>query len=112
MAKKKELDNLSKDMIRCKADGFGCDYGRWKAAHDDTKEEPEVVEAAPQGWLICQHCGKPFKPKTNRKQKYCEFACQYEERKAKDRERNRERAREYQRIKRENERKLRNESCA
>lgn len=74
MAKKKELDNLSKDMIRCKADGFGCHYGQWKVSNWNTKDR--VEEITPQGWLICKYCGKPFKPRTKRKQLYCEAVCQ------------------------------------
>ena len=101
MGKKKELDNLSLDMIRCKADGFGCHYGHWKALHGDTKEAPEVEEPAPQGGLICQYCGKPFKPKTYRRQKYCDSLCQYDAVKERQRLKDRVRSREYQRRKRE-----------
>lgn len=73
MAKKKELDKLSLDMIECEKAGYGCHYGRWKATQKPTKNEPKVIN---DGWLICKHCGKPFKPKTKRKQIYCEAICQ------------------------------------
>lgn len=97
--KKKEMDNLAKDAAAALAAGMS--YGRWKAIHGDTKDAPEEVETVPEGWLICQHCGKPFKPQTYRRQKYCEYACQHEAQRERDRERNRERSREYQRKKRE-----------
>lgn len=74
MARKKQLDNLSMDMIRCKADGYGCHYGSWKALHPNTKDN--VDEPVPQGWLFCKECGNPFKPKTKRSQFYCEPECQ------------------------------------
>lgn len=83
MAKKKKLDKLSLDMIECEKAGYGCHYGAWKAAQEEKaraekvmveKKEPEI----PEGWLVCQHCGKAFKPKTKRPQKYCQFNCQYE----------------------------------
>lgn len=75
MAKKKEMDNLSLDMIRCKADGFGCHYGHWKLIAGNTK--PIEVEMIPNDWRTCEHCGKQFKPRV-KKQKYCEAACQHE----------------------------------
>ena len=98
MAKKKELDNLSLDMIRCKADGFGCHYGHWKSLHENTKKE--VEEATQEGWCICQRCGKAFKPKARRVQKYCEASCQHEAQQERYREKNRDRAVEYYRRKR------------
>lgn len=88
MAKKKELDKLSLAMIECEKAGYGCHYGAWYAATHPIKEEPEAKEEkkekpVPEGWLICQQCGKAFKPKTKQKQKYCEPMCQYEHEKEK-----------------------------
>lgn len=87
MAKKKELDNLDRDMIRCKADGYGCHYGAWKAR----QERPVVVKPKegeiPEGWLVCQYCGKAFKPKSKRPQKYCEVYCMIEAQKERNRKR-------------------------
>lgn len=74
MAKKKQLDKLSLDMIECENAGFGVSYGRWKAAQKPVKYVPEDV--IQEGWLVCRHCGKPFKPNSNRKQYYCELVCQ------------------------------------
>lgn len=100
MAKKKELDNLSKDMIKCKKDGYGCHYGAWKAAQkrNDVKRKDEI----PEGWLVCNHCGKPFKPKTKRKQLYCDVACQRAVQLAKDKEKRTEYHRRYMQNKRAN----------
>ena len=75
MAKKKELDKLSLDMIECEKAGYGCHYGAWKAAQENLAKEEKKESEIPEGWLICQCCGKPFKPKTKRAQKYCEANC-------------------------------------
>lgn len=110
MAKKKELDNLSLDMIRCKADGFGCHYGDWKANHASTKANKDDSLSA--RWLICQRCGRQFKPKTRRDQKYCDMSCQREAQCEKDREKHNAYNRKRMAEIRERERKLRNESNA
>lgn len=73
MAKKKELDKLSLDMIECEKDGYGCHYGKWKAMQAERKIEKRI----PEDWRTCALCGKPFKP-TNHAQKYCEYSCQRE----------------------------------
>lgn len=72
MARKKQLDKLSLEMIQCEKDGFGVHYGRWKALQNPVKIEPPGL---PEGWLICKQCGKPFKPTTRRKQFYCGAVC-------------------------------------
>ena len=74
MAKKKKLDKLSLDMIECEKAGYGCHYGAWKAAQGYKPIEKKT--GVPDGWLVCQYCGKPFKPKTRRPQKFCEPNCQ------------------------------------
>jgi hypothetical protein len=73
MAKKK-MDNLSKDMIQCEKDGFGCHYGRWKAMQKPVKIVPKTE--MPEGWRKCEWCGTWYKPKSKRPQKFCEVACQ------------------------------------
>ena len=80
---KKQLDNLSRDMIQCEKDGYGPWYGRWKAAQPRVKPEP--VEVLPEGWKVCPYCGKPFKPK-HKQQKYCEAVCSYKAQKERYRE--------------------------
>jgi hypothetical protein len=69
--KKKELDNLSKDMIQCAKDGFGCHYGRWKA----TQPIVAVVkdDTLPDGWKLCEYCGKPFKGISPKR--FCDVLC-------------------------------------
>lgn len=106
MARKKELDKLSLDMIQCKKAGYGCHYGAWKA----TQDRPVVIkpksDELPEGWRICEWCGKPYKPYSRRAQKYCELRCQqaasYERR---DRARYAERYRTHMAKKRELERR-------
>lgn len=82
MARKKELDKLSLDMIQCKKDGYGCHYGAWRAAQD----RPTIIEKKefiPEGWIPCKHCGKYFKPYSKR-QLYCEIGCQKAAQKIRD----------------------------
>ena len=94
------LDKLSLDMIECEKAGYGCHYGAWKAAQEEKaraekakveKKEPEI----PEGWLICQHCGKAFKPKTRRPQKFCQYACQYQAQNDRYRQKRKEYMRHY-----------------
>lgn len=99
MAKKKEMDNLAKDAAAALAAGMS--YGKWKAMQDSVKIEKK--DETPENWLICQYCGKPFKPKTRRLQKYCQAYCQNEAYKEKYREKDRERKREYMARKRAGE---------
>lgn len=80
---KKQLDKLSLDMIECAKAGFGVHYGRWKATQIPKKIEPLGI---PEGWLVCAQCGTPFKPKTKRKQYYCEAQCQAAAQKLRDKE--------------------------
>lgn len=68
MAKKN--DALAMDAVKAKKAGMS--YGRWKAMQE-VVEKPKGI---PEGWLVCQQCGKPFKPKTKRPRKYCELYCQ------------------------------------
>lgn len=107
MAKKKELDKLSLDMIQCKADGFGCNYGRWKSL----QETPELSERKlPDGWSICPQCGKSFKLPNKGRKIYCEIYCQKQAQDDKRREINRKRQAMY-RERRKAERNLQNEVC-
>ena len=65
--KKKELDNLTKDVINAAAAGLS--YGQYKARQD--RLPPAPVE----GLKACKRCGKLFKPRTT--QVYCDSNCQY-----------------------------------
>jgi hypothetical protein len=93
--KKKELDNLSLDMIQCRKDGYGCHYGAWKAAKNRPVTIEKKTDELPKGWRICKYCGKPFKPKQRGIQLYCEYYCADEAAKERYRERNRERQQQY-----------------
>ena len=71
MMAKKQLDKLTLDMIQCEKDGYGVHYGRWKATQPIVKP---VLDGLPEGWKVCPHCGKEFKPKLPQ-QKYCDASC-------------------------------------
>ena len=98
--KKKFMDNLAKDAAAALAAGMS--YGKWKAIHGDTRDANESIEEpVPEGWRICEHCGKPYKPYSRRPQKYCDSVCQQDALRKRDREKYLARSREYQRRKRE-----------
>ena len=89
----KEPDKLALDMMQCKADGFGCYYGRWKALQENPLPKKKEV---PDGWRICPACGTAFKPsKYSRKQIYCEVECQKKVQRARDKEKSRDYYRKY-----------------
>ena len=71
MAKKKQLDKLSQEMIQCEKDGFSVHYGRWKATQPIVKPVPVDL---PEGWRVCPHCGREFKP-VKGNNKYCGAEC-------------------------------------
>jgi hypothetical protein len=76
MAKRyKEPDKLALDMMQCKADGYGCHYGHWKAAQAPVQVELEPKRKAPEEWRECPWCRKQFKPVSSR-QIYCQIYCQ------------------------------------
>ena len=74
MAQEKEMDNLARDMIQCKKDGYGCHYGHWKAAQPAVqiprKEDPTEIKIS-----VCAYCGCEFHPYDNRKRIYCGDRC-------------------------------------
>lgn len=74
MGRKRKLDKLSLDMIECEKAGYGCHYGRWKAAQTNPVVKKE--ESIPKGWKKCEYCGKVFKPKCG--QRFCEPYCRSE----------------------------------
>lgn len=91
MTRKKELDKLSLDMMQCVKDGYGCHYGKWKAMQAEGKIERNV----PEGWRVCEHCGKTFKPTTHSVQKYCEYSCQRAAADVRNKEKKREQMKAY-----------------
>lgn len=70
MVSKKEQDMLAQDAAAAKAAGMS--YGNWKAMQTNPVK---VKKEIPDGWKVCQYCGKPYKPKTKRPQLYCEAYC-------------------------------------
>ena len=80
---KRELDNLDLDMIQCKADGFGRNYGKWKAWQKNPMVRKKKDEL-PLNWKVCPHCGRSFKPTNKGRQIYCEYTCQKEAQKIRD----------------------------
>ena len=68
------MDNLSKCMIQCKKDGFGCHYGAWRAAQMGVIFIKE--DTIPEGWKKCEFCGELFKPAKRSDQKFCGAYCQ------------------------------------
>ena len=70
MAKLKQPDKLSQDAMAARRAGMS--YGKWKGLQSPVKIVKPVI---PDGWKICEYCGKAYKPKTNRPQKYCDSVC-------------------------------------
>ena len=64
------MDNLSKDMIACRAAGFGCHYGAWKATQEPVKPIPTNKKE-----LRCLNCGEIIIQGSNWKRKYCDEEC-------------------------------------
>lgn len=72
------MDNLAKNAMLAREANMT--YGKWKALQYQQQQkqetQPEPKRDIPEGWKRCEWCGKPFKPKTKRKQMYCEVSCQ------------------------------------
>lgn len=66
MARKKP-DKLAQDVS--KAIAAGMSYGKWKAMQEPVKVEKEI----PEGWRVCEYCGKPFKKKHGKR--FCDMDC-------------------------------------
>lgn len=88
------MDNLARNAMLAKQAGMS--YGQWKAMQKPVKIEKKV----PDGWLVCENCGKAFKPKTKRPQQFCEVECQKKAYSEKYKEKKRECARQYKARKR------------
>lgn len=68
MAKKKEMDKLSREVAQALACGMS--YGRWKALQPIA---PVVPKKIPDGWRACECCGKPFKSVQGKR--FCDPTC-------------------------------------
>ena len=87
--KKKEPDKLALDAAAALAAGMT--YGKWKAMQSNLVT---IEKKIPDGWIACQYCGKPFKPRT-RTHRYCEFGCREQDYNERMRKKNTERIREW-----------------
>ena len=67
-----EPDKLDLDIAESHKAGFGVNYGAWKATQPIQEIQKEEAEQLP----ICQYCGQPYTPTSNRPQKYCGHLCQ------------------------------------
>ena len=65
------MDNLARNAMLARQANMS--YGKWKAMQQTVRVEKKAV---PDGWIVCEWCKKPFKPKTKRPQKYCDAGCQ------------------------------------
>ena len=68
MAKDKE-DKLAQDAAAARAANMS--YGMWKGLQAPVKIEKKI----PEGYRICEFCGKPYYPKTKQNRKYCDMQC-------------------------------------
>ena len=67
------MDRLAMNAMLARQAGMS--YGKWKAMQKPVEVQKKAI---PDGWQVCEWCGKPFKPKTKKKQMYCEIGCQKE----------------------------------
>ena len=74
------MDNLSREMIQCKKDGFGCHYGRWKAMQEPVKITPREEKHH------CLYCGREVVRGEKGFPKYCDAYCGEQYRRIKYRE--------------------------
>lgn len=73
MAKKKELDNLTINVLA--AEKAGLSYGKYMALKYEKEQPPKMVESpSPPGWKVCPHCGKKFYAEHG-KRRYCSDFC-------------------------------------
>lgn len=90
---KKELDNLSLDMIECEKAGFGVHYGWWRSSlgYEKIERKTDVLQ---EGWRTCAFCGEPFKLSNKGKNRlYCDISCQ---RKASNKNRDKDKQKQYE----------------
>ena len=69
MARKKELDQLTRDVLE--AEKAGMTYGKWKAMQSHRKPEPKTN---PESDRRCKVCGKAI-PLGSRRSTFCSDEC-------------------------------------
>lgn len=73
MAKKKELDNLTINVLA--AEKAGLSYGKYMALKHEKEQPQKMAESPiPPGWKVCPHCGKKFYAEQG-KRRYCSEFC-------------------------------------
>lgn len=85
----RNLDNLTQDVLDAEAKGYGCHYGRYKAAHPNTKAKREsaaIRAAAEACYKTCPECGVRFYS-SNPRRIFCGADCQYDATKKRERAR-------------------------
>ena len=65
------MDRLARNAMLARQANMS--YGKWKAMQPIVEVDKDAV---PEGWRVCEWCGKAFKPKTKKKQRFCDFVCQ------------------------------------
>lgn len=70
MAKKKEMDQLTKDCIAARKAGLS--YGKWKALQAPQKPKKEKEKHSDK---FCRVCGAMI-PKTSKRMAFCSYDCQ------------------------------------
>lgn len=81
--RRKPQDHLEYDVMRAEALGYGCHYGKYKAAHPETQAEFERLNGPKQEKVdqqkkmrTCPCCGvKFFVSGTNKNKTYCSDDC-------------------------------------
>lgn len=69
------MDNLDRDIREAQRLGYGVHYGRYKADHPHTREDPLDV-ARPMKLRTCKQCGKEYAyDRTNGLGYFCSKAC-------------------------------------
>lgn len=63
-----EPSKLAQENAQARAANLS--YGKWKAMQPRQEENPEEL---PEGWLRCEHCGKPFKKRYGKR--FCDIDC-------------------------------------
>ena len=71
MAKKKEMDQLTKDCIEARKAGLS--YGKWKAMQPPREMKPKQKAEKPSN-KRCRVCGKEI-PMTSKRMVYCSDEC-------------------------------------
>lgn len=64
------MDNLARCAMLAKKEGMS--YGNWIAIYGE-KEIKKKEEPIPDGWKLCEYCGKPFRGMHNKR--FCDMTC-------------------------------------